>query len=300
MATVNIGSLRFDWKGAYNGSTAYAVDDVVSYNGSSYICILASTGNLPTNTTYFQPMATKGTDGTDVGTTLTTQGDILYRDGSGLQRLAAGTANQVLQTGGAGANPSWGTVSSDFVKIATQSLDATGLASVEFQNCFSSANDALYGGYVLHAYMQNNGGQGGFQARYMSGTNTELSGSNDYVRAGMEGYIQTNNASNNTGGTNDGDGRNNMDFDNWGFNSDNNHLEGNYVVVNFQGSIYSSDTARNCIVQMSSRDYSSPSYVVGALKAYRYTGSTNITGLKFYCSSGALSKGQITLWGLKK
>ena len=107
MATVNIGSLRFDWKGAYNGSTAYVKDDVVSYNGSSYICILASTGNLPTNTTYFQPMATKGTDGTDVSTTLTTQGDILYRDGSGLQRLGAGTNGQALITGGTGANPSW-------------------------------------------------------------------------------------------------------------------------------------------------------------------------------------------------
>ena len=87
MASINIGSLKFNWKGNYNGSTAYAVDDVTEYNGSSYICILASTGNLPTNTTYFQPMATKGTDGTDVSTTLTTQGDILYRDGSGLQRL---------------------------------------------------------------------------------------------------------------------------------------------------------------------------------------------------------------------
>ena len=74
MASINIGSLKFNWKGTYNGSTAYAVDDVTEYNGSSYICILASTGNLPTNTTYFQPMATKGTDGTDIGTTLTTQG----------------------------------------------------------------------------------------------------------------------------------------------------------------------------------------------------------------------------------
>jgi hypothetical protein len=35
------------------------------------------------------------------------QGDILYRDGSALQRLAAGTAGQRLKTGGAGANPSW-------------------------------------------------------------------------------------------------------------------------------------------------------------------------------------------------
>ena len=112
MASINIGSLKFNWKGTYNGSTAYAVDDVTEYNGSSYICILASTGNLPTNTTYFQPMATKGTDGTDVGTTLTTQGDILYRDGSGLQRLGAGTSGQVLKTQGAGANPVWGTASS--------------------------------------------------------------------------------------------------------------------------------------------------------------------------------------------
>jgi hypothetical protein len=45
-------------------------------------------------------------------TVLTTQGDILYRDGSGLQRLGAGTAGQVLQTGGAAANPSWTDLSS--------------------------------------------------------------------------------------------------------------------------------------------------------------------------------------------
>jgi hypothetical protein len=51
---------------------------------------------------------TNGTDGTDLGTTLTTQGDIVYRDASGLQRLGAGTSGQALLTGGAGANPSWG------------------------------------------------------------------------------------------------------------------------------------------------------------------------------------------------
>jgi hypothetical protein len=93
----------------------------VEYNGSSYICILASTGNLPTNATYFEQMAQAGTNGTDLTTTLTTQGDLVYRDGSGLQRLGAGTAGQALLSGGAGANPSWGTVSSDFVKIASGS-----------------------------------------------------------------------------------------------------------------------------------------------------------------------------------
>tara|TARA_X000001382_G_C3132303_1_gene166806 strand:- start:302 stop:955 length:654 start_codon:yes stop_codon:yes gene_type:complete len=42
---------------------------------------------------------TNGTDGTDVGTVITTQGDLLYRDGSGLQRLAKGTSGQILEQG---------------------------------------------------------------------------------------------------------------------------------------------------------------------------------------------------------
>jgi len=115
MATVNLGNIKFKWKGTYSGATAYTVDDVVLYNGSSYICILASTGNLPTNATYFEQMSAKGTDGingTDLTSTLTTQGDLVYRDGSGLQRLGAGTAGQFLKTQGAGANPTWGTVTS--------------------------------------------------------------------------------------------------------------------------------------------------------------------------------------------
>jgi hypothetical protein len=110
MATVNLGSIKFKWKGTYSGATAYTVDDVVEYNGSSYICILASTGNLPTNATYFEQMSsagTNGTNGTDLGTTLTTQGDLVYRDGSGLQRLGAGTSGQFLKTNGSGANPTW-------------------------------------------------------------------------------------------------------------------------------------------------------------------------------------------------
>jgi hypothetical protein len=125
MATINLGSIKFNWQGAYAGGTAYAVDDVVSYNGSSYICKLASTGNLPTNTTYWDQMSsagTNGTNGTDLTTTLTTQGDLVYRDGSGLQRLGAGTSRTSFKNRqGAGANPSWSTVSSDFVKLASSS-----------------------------------------------------------------------------------------------------------------------------------------------------------------------------------
>jgi len=40
--------------GAYSNSTTYAVSDVVTYNGLSYLCRTTTTGNLPTNTTYWQ------------------------------------------------------------------------------------------------------------------------------------------------------------------------------------------------------------------------------------------------------
>ena len=63
-------------------------------------------------------------NGGDVATTLTTQGDILYRDGSGLARLGAGTSGQALLTGGAGANPSWGNVSSKILKVYNHTVSS--------------------------------------------------------------------------------------------------------------------------------------------------------------------------------
>lgn len=50
-------------KGTYASGTTYSVGDVVSYNGSSYQCILTSTGNVPTNTTYWALLASKGDAG---------------------------------------------------------------------------------------------------------------------------------------------------------------------------------------------------------------------------------------------
>jgi hypothetical protein len=41
---------------AYSSTTAYVYNDFVLYNGALYVCILASTGNAPTNTTYWSPI----------------------------------------------------------------------------------------------------------------------------------------------------------------------------------------------------------------------------------------------------
>ena len=107
MATLNLGRIKPVFRDAYAGGTAYVVDDIVTFGDETFICILASTGNATSNATYWKKLAAKGTDGTDVGTTITTQGDILYRDGSGLARLGFGTSGHVLTTKGTGANPTW-------------------------------------------------------------------------------------------------------------------------------------------------------------------------------------------------
>ena len=112
MATLNLGRIKPVFRGAYAGGTAYVVDDIVTSGNETFICILASTGNATSNATYWTKLAAKGTDGTDgtdVGTVITTQGDILYRDSSGLQRLAKGTAGQVLKINSGATAPEWGT-----------------------------------------------------------------------------------------------------------------------------------------------------------------------------------------------
>ena len=98
MATVTIGRVKFVWQGTYAGGTAYVVDDVVYYNGSAYICKLASTGNLPTNGTYWDKLA----QGSDLQNISGLQAnDIAYYDGSNWARLALGAANKALKVNAA-------------------------------------------------------------------------------------------------------------------------------------------------------------------------------------------------------
>ena len=136
MATVNLGRIKPIWKGAWSNSTAYVVDDMVSHSGSSYICIQAGTNQNPSTATAYWSILASG--GTDVGTTITTQGDILYRDGSGLQRLAAGTSGQYLETKGSGQNPVWSTVSTGAYTMAQISDGTSGMGSASTSSSSTS------------------------------------------------------------------------------------------------------------------------------------------------------------------
>ena len=56
------GGTVLNWRGAWSSSTAYAINDGVSYNGASYIAILAGTNHQPnTATTYWGILAAAST-----------------------------------------------------------------------------------------------------------------------------------------------------------------------------------------------------------------------------------------------
>ena len=106
MATIDLGKIKFNWRGTYAGGTAYVPDDVVYYEdgsvGSSYMCVANTTGNAPssggTPHASWEYLA-KG----QATSPTTTRGDVIVRGASADERLAIGTAGQVLKVN-SGAN----------------------------------------------------------------------------------------------------------------------------------------------------------------------------------------------------
>jgi hypothetical protein len=222
MATVNLGAIKFNWKGAYSNSTAYAVDDVVSSGGSSYVCIQAHTNQPVGNATaYWNIMSsagTNGTNGTDLTSTLTTQGDLLYRDGSGLQRLGAGTSGQVLQTGGTGANPSWVDASGGATEILQHTtIDSTGVSSIIYNTDWTSNNFYKISMYLEHKFAStNNANRAKFRMRNASGNIN----SNDYGMIGLYSHDTDNHTNTASGVEKDLNGRDNIQINGWGASTD--------------------------------------------------------------------------------
>ena len=99
MATIDLGKIKFNWRGTYAGGTAYVPDDVVYYMdgsvGSSYMCVANTTGNAPssggTPHASWEYLA-KG----QATSPTTTQGDLIVRGASADERLAIGAAGKAL------------------------------------------------------------------------------------------------------------------------------------------------------------------------------------------------------------
>ena len=106
MATIDIGKIKPVFKGTYDNSTAYVLDDIVYYNGSSYVAKTSTTGNLPTDTTKWNILAS-GSGG--------------IWDSS----LSIGSAGQSVRVNSGGTALEFGTISSDFVKVHSTFTDSS-------------------------------------------------------------------------------------------------------------------------------------------------------------------------------
>lgn len=95
--------ISFVWQGAYNGATAYAENDVVRDQSSSWIALQATTGNAPptlptTSNAYWSLMAEKGADGAGAGDMVAATYDptSVVGDAFDMDNMAEGTDTKIM------------------------------------------------------------------------------------------------------------------------------------------------------------------------------------------------------------
>ena len=104
MTTISLGKIAFTWRSTYNASTTYMKQDVVAYNGDSFVCVLDNIiGVTPADSSAAWDLFAQGTTGIS-----NSSGQIIYNNGAGLVALPAGTLGQVLTVGPTGL-PVWAT-----------------------------------------------------------------------------------------------------------------------------------------------------------------------------------------------
>lgn len=108
MSELNLGRIRMVPKGAWSASDAYKMLDIVTSNGSSYVCIAdAVAGTLLSDTTHWQLVAEKGAKG-DKGDT-GAKGDPGTKGDTGASGTAATIAVGTVSSGANAAVTNSGT-----------------------------------------------------------------------------------------------------------------------------------------------------------------------------------------------
>ena len=169
MATIDLGKIKFNWRGTYNSGTAYVPDDVVEYADgsvtSSYMCVANTTGNAPSSggTAHASwNFLAKG----QAPSPTTTQGDIIVRGASADARLAIGAAGKALKVNSAGNGLEYGNgggvvqTKSAFTQ-ATQSTNSGSFVDCTGLSVTITPTDANNKILVIYSFTFGIGGQHG-------------------------------------------------------------------------------------------------------------------------------------------
>ena len=194
MATIDLGKIKFNWRGTYAGGTAYVPDDVVYYMdgsvGSSYMCVANTTGNAPSSGGTLHASWEYLAKG-QASSPTTTQGDLIVRGASADQRLAIGTAGQALKVNASANGLEYGEAGG-MVKLASASLTGQSLSSIDLDH-FSTTYKA-YEFIFSQAYFSTTAR---FRCRLKRVDTNAHDTSNNYQWVSMHPYNQSGGAGSN-------------------------------------------------------------------------------------------------------
>ena len=277
MATINIANLTFTHKGDYDGSTAYVKNDVVYYstNGNAYIAKQNTTGNVPTNATYWSQFA-QGSGG-------------IWNAG-----LSLGSAEQVVKVNSGGNALEFGTISSEMVRLGSTTFNSGTPSSVNLDVTF---DDSTYYKYELHGFFTKDGSTGpGPRVRVRQAGSTMTSSTYDYILNYVYRNLASNSSANSYGVQEDADhGR---IFD-WSF-----HGEDYPIFFKITSMAEMQNTTKHKTFQTECTGYrhSGDDYIITPnVGFFGYEGNTNaITGMNFYSDTGNFKTGHLVWYGFKR
>jgi hypothetical protein len=151
----------FNWLGAWDGGTAYEIDDVVERNGSSYIAIAANTASAPPSADW-ELMAQKGADGAGAGDMLAS----VY-DPAGKEKQLAADDEVVKLTGNQSinGNKTFNDGVASLTRVAAPSFLLNEVWGSWAVNAYFDSG-WKYQGNGVAALIESNGAEGGFNFYY--------------------------------------------------------------------------------------------------------------------------------------
>ena len=197
MATIDLGKIKFNWRGTYAGGTAYVPDDVVYYVdgsvGSSYMCVANTTNNAPSSGGTLHASWEYLAKGQATSPT-TTQGDIIVRGSSADERLGIGAAGKVLKVNSSANGYEFGEGGGQ-VLLASADLTGQTLSNItlnHFTNTYS-----VYKLYIHGMYFSSNNRP---RLRFIKNSDSQAQTGNQYAWHSMHPYVTGSGNNHNTHG----------------------------------------------------------------------------------------------------
>ena len=266
----NTNHHSFTFQGAWAATTAYALDDVVTNGGNTYICIAAHTSGASFSVgSNWTMMAAAGTT---VGT---------------------GTAGQVLKTNAAGNGIEWGTdEGGSMVKILKTTI-TNGTNIVNIDSVFSTQYKQ-YKVIMRNIVPQNDSNQ--LYMRLNTSTGAELTGSNyKSFAGGAEAY---------SSGANNDQTRYFFNNSKWDLTGGGGTLDSNGVKggANYSLNFYDPYTTDRCCVWNGLYSYQrndEHNLILGYCGGiYNNDGTEAYRGFRLEMASGTFKKGEIIVYGI--